>query len=128
MSGAALLQRAADALKRGTAAQDLKVVQLLQALDYEALLSSAPPPDAGNALKLLDFAGRLPALFQFDSPYAPGLAFFGGLVEREGERSSVTGRGMTLRSAFEGCVDEAVEFASQWERDDDRLSHVETEA
>ncbi len=69
----------------------------------------------------------LEELFQLDSADAPGLAFFGGLLsptlagtQRAASPSiSVSGRGMTLRNAFEGCVGEAVEYFSQLARPGD---------
>jgi ribosomal protein S12 methylthiotransferase accessory factor len=127
--GADWLGLAADSLERGVAAQDPPAARLLEALDYHSLLSSARKSDRKIEVALLRLAARFDAFFQLDAPYAPGLAFFGGLfspsvagpLHATAENVSVTGRGMTLKTAFEGCVGEAVEYISQLERDGEPL-------
>jgi len=131
--GAEWLELAADALERGVAAQAPAAARLLEALEYNSLLASGAKSDRAIEASLLRLASRFEAFFQLDAPCAPGLAFFGGLlspalagpIHASAENVSVTGRGMTLKAAFEGCVGEAVEYISQLERDDDPLSLLE---
>jgi ribosomal protein S12 methylthiotransferase accessory factor len=128
--GAEWLRLAADALERGLVAQDLPAARLLEALDYHSLFSSERKSDHKIEVALLRLAARFDAFFQLDAPYAPGLAFFGGVfspalagpLHATAENVSVTGRGMTLKAAFEGCVGEAVEYLSQLERGGEPLS------
>jgi ribosomal protein S12 methylthiotransferase accessory factor len=128
--GAEWLGLAADALERGVAAQEPAAARLLEALDYHWLLSSARKSDPKIEVALLRLAACFDAFFPLDAPCAPGLAFFGGVfspalagpLHAAAENVSVTGRGMTLKAAFEGCAGEAVEYLSQLERDGEPLS------
>jgi ribosomal protein S12 methylthiotransferase accessory factor len=130
--GAKWLELAADAIERGVAANDPSAARLLEALEY----TSGGRSDGKIEVALLRLAARFEAFFQFDAPCAPGLAFFGGVLRpdlagplhADAENVSVTGRGMTLRAAFEGCVGEAVEYISQLERDEDPLSFLDESA
>jgi ribosomal protein S12 methylthiotransferase accessory factor len=96
-------------------------------LEYAA--DDAPPAVRENRARLLRFAAGFDDFFSLDSPFAPGLAFFGGVVSpalagpaHDGLPSvSVTGRGMTLKKAFEGCVGEAIEYVSQLSREPDAI-------
>jgi ribosomal protein S12 methylthiotransferase accessory factor len=73
----------------------------------------------------LSVAARLDRLFQLSAPSAPGFFFFGAEVHPEiaspihagGAPASFSGKGATLRQAFEGCVGEAAEYLSQLETD-----------
>jgi ribosomal protein S12 methylthiotransferase accessory factor len=126
-----LLRLAADALERGATAADPRAADLIEALDYAAPRDQVPVQarPAPHDVTMLRFASRFDDIFQLNSPHAPGLALFGALVapalagdlHREGQSVSVTGRGMTLRAAFEGCVGEAIEYVSQLERDGDAV-------
>ena len=127
--GAKWLELAADALERGAAPHDPPVARLLEALEYNSLLASDRKSDRALEVTLLRLASRFEAFFQLDAASAPGLAFFGGVlrpalagsIHASAEDVSVTGRGMTLKAAFEGCAGEAAEYISQLERDDDPL-------
>ena len=123
-----VLGLAAESLQHRDAEPHPRVAHLLEALEYargDGSLEDSDPHD----IKMLQFAAQFEEFFQLDSPDAPGLAFFGGLLsqtlaaEQHGasRNVSVSGRGMTLRKAFEGCVGEAVEYVSQLDRFNDRV-------
>jgi ribosomal protein S12 methylthiotransferase accessory factor len=122
-----ILKLAADALATDRVAPDPRVSSLLEALEYAPRGDEIQAPLRDNQARLLGFAAQFEDFFQLDSPFAPGLAFFGGMVSpalagpshRGSPSVSVTGRGMTLRNAFEGCVGEAIEYVSQLSREHD---------
>jgi ribosomal protein S12 methylthiotransferase accessory factor len=131
--GAEWLSLAADSLERGVVAKEPRAARLLEALDYHLLLSSARKADPKIEVALLRLAARFDAFFQLDAPCAPGLAIFGGVfspalagpLHAAAENVSVTGRGITFKAAFEGCVGEAFEYVSQLERDGEPLSRLD---
>lgn len=87
----------------------------------------------GNRIALLILASKFERIFQLHAPDAPGFAFFGGELRPEslspgyfGTPSvSVSGKGTSLREAFEGCVGEAAEYVSQLECEDDVVPKVD---
>jgi ribosomal protein S12 methylthiotransferase accessory factor len=102
---------------------------LLQALDY-----AIDTPGAGNGLArhrglLLRAASRFARVFQLAAPEAPGLVCFGAEFDpaiadpmHEGSPLiGVSGVGLTLQEAFQGCVGEGVEYLSQLQTADDVL-------
>lgn len=91
--------------------------------DLRATLGSADDGvRTSDPAALRGIADRMARLFRLGSPDAPGLAFVGGTADPaiyglEGfPPSSVSGRGLELRSALFGCLGEAVEGLSrlQW--------------
>jgi len=111
---AALLGRDVEA---GAAAG---VRQLLETLDY------VDADAAGSALnrhraKLLEAASRFTRVFQLAAPDAPGLVCVGaefdpGLADPLHAGSpvvGVSGVGLTLQQAFQGCIGEGIEYLSQ---------------
>lgn len=68
---------------------------------------------------LAALAGRLEAQFELPSPWAPGLAFFGGTMTVGQDRFHVAGAGLDPIDAFACCLGEAAERASQVERPGD---------
>src|ERR1043165_3712529 len=102
---------------------------LLEALDY-----AIEAPDAGNGLArhrglLLRAASRCARLFQLAAPEAPGLVCFGAEFDpaiadpmHEGSPLvGVSGVGLTLQEAFQGCIGEGVEYLSQLQTASDML-------
>lgn len=119
-----LLSAAAHLIGDGQA--DADAMALLSALEYLAE-GDTPTPAAGLAqhrAALLRAASKLNRLFQLGSPDAPGAVFFGGEIGPPGQAGSVSGVGLSVRSAFESCVGEAVEFRSQLEERHHRLDQA----
>lgn len=117
MSGvAAVLAEAAACYAAGAAPRGAEAAQLLDALGY---VPGGDGPLAANRTALLRLAARMERSFRIASPGAPGLAGFGAQLRGEGWLLNASGAGLTLREAFEGCMGEAAEFLSQWERPGD---------
>jgi ribosomal protein S12 methylthiotransferase accessory factor len=128
-----LFAKAAQAL-RGTRDVDDEIEALLLALGYGVDDDDQAEPELRQRrAALLSLAGRLNRIFQLHAPTAPGFVFFGaevspdiaGPLHANGPLASVTGKGTTLRQAFEGCVGEAAEFLSQLETDDDEPTRAD---
>jgi ribosomal protein S12 methylthiotransferase accessory factor len=105
---------------------DPDVRQLLEALDY---VSATGFPAAGgegdpemlHRVKLLQAASRFTRVFELAAPDAPGLVSFGAefdpaLADPLHAGSpvvGVSGVGLSLQEAFQGCIGEGVEYLSQ---------------
>ena len=106
---------------------------LLQALDYAAAdparQRSAIGPEIANRADLLMAASRFARVFELASPDAPGLISFGAQFDpaladplHEGSPMvGVSGVGLTLQEAFQGCIGEGVEYLSQLQTETDLL-------
>lgn len=102
---------------------------LLEAIGYLPRPVQDHHAQPENRRALLRLAARFDDAFALPSLYAPGASFFGALVrpealglpEHQGAPASASGRGVTLRQAFESCVGEAAEYLSFLERQCDDL-------
>jgi ribosomal protein S12 methylthiotransferase accessory factor len=108
----------------GAAAADPEFRRVLEALDY----ASAAASDAGRSgmetrhrARLLQAASRFIRVFQLAAPDAPGLVCFGAELDptladpmHDGSPAvGVSGVGLTLQEAFQGCIGEGIEYLSQ---------------
>jgi ribosomal protein S12 methylthiotransferase accessory factor len=119
---AAALLQSEDAEK--TTGSDARL--LLEALGYAA--AAEAPADIGeraaethNRACLLRAASRFARVFELAAPDAPGLVSFGAEFDPAladpmhagGPKVGVSGVGLSLQEAFQGCIGEAVEYLSQ---------------
>ena len=134
-----LIWQAAQQLGAGEVATDARVGRFLSAIEYDRY----PPPASVSSLdglrahraSLLAVASGMERIFQLNAPDAPGLVFFGGElnpalaspIHSHARLVSVTGKGTSLREAFESCVGEASEYLSQLELDDDIVEKVDAD-
>ncbi|WP_291856067.1 YcaO-like family protein [Bradyrhizobium sp.] len=137
VSGAAksiqeLFTRAATLLRgdERPAAGDHEAQSLLQALDYAILAPGAHcDPVTDNRARLLVAAARFARVFELAAPDAPGLVSFGAqfdpaLADPMHDGSplvGVSGVGLTLQDAFQGCIGEGIEYLSQLQCEADLL-------
>ena len=134
-SMAKLFARAA-ALLRGEeldATRDHDAENLLQALEYAAVEpargGNAVGPETANQAHLLMAASRFARVFELGAPDAPGLISFGGQFDpaladpmhQGSPMVGVSGVGLTLQEAFQGCIGEGVEYLSQLQTETDLL-------
>ena len=123
-----LFARAADCLSARPAPRfPTMSPRLLQSLEY------ASEPDTAdlraNRTALLRAAAQFSRVFQLSAPEAPGLVFFGGEVDpstiapdhAQAPLTGVGGMGLSMRTAFESCIGEGVEYLSQFEAGDEAL-------
>jgi ribosomal protein S12 methylthiotransferase accessory factor len=99
---------------------------LLEALGYTA---AADGPERRHRGSLLKAASRLSRVFELATPDAPGLVSFGAELDpvladpmhAGGPLVGVSGVGVSLQQAFQGCIGEAVEYLSQLQTAADAL-------
>jgi ribosomal protein S12 methylthiotransferase accessory factor len=102
---------------------------ILQALEYASESDNRIGPETANRAHLLLAASRFARVFELSSPEAPGLFSFGAqfdpaLADSLHDGSplvGVSGVGLTLRDAFQGCIGEAIEYLSQLQTGTDLL-------
>jgi ribosomal protein S12 methylthiotransferase accessory factor len=102
-------------------AGDHEARSVLQALEYEAESTSRIDAKMTNRVNLLIAASRFARVFELAAPDAPGLISFGAqfdpaLADSLHEGSpivGVSGVGLTLQEAFQGCIGEGIEYLSQ---------------
>jgi len=107
---------------------------LLEALDYAtaaipAAGGAAPGPEARHRALLLKAASQFTRVFQLAAPAAPGLVSFGAEfdpvladpLQAGSPIVGVSGVGLSLQEAFQGCVGEGVEYLSQLQTEYDVL-------
>jgi ribosomal protein S12 methylthiotransferase accessory factor len=107
---------------------------LLQALGYVAAAEfpagrGEPGPEARHRACLLTAASRFTRVFELAAPDAPGLVSFGAELDpaladplHAGSPSvSVSGVGLSLQEAFQGCIGEGIEYLSQLQTGNDLL-------
>jgi ribosomal protein S12 methylthiotransferase accessory factor len=107
---------------------------LLEALGYATASGSpadrpTPGPDACHRAKLLRVASRFERVFQLGAPDAPGLiglaAEFDPAIADPLHAGSptvgVSGVGLSLQDAFQGCIGEGIEYLSQLQTREDLL-------
>ena len=103
------------------AAGDHDARHVLQALEYASESGNGNNPETANRAHLLIAASRFARVFELASPDAPGLFSFGAQFDpaladpmHDGSLMvGVSGVGLTLRDAFQGCVGEGIEYLSQ---------------
>ena len=108
---------------------------MLRALDY-----AVPEPEARgsaetiNRARLLTAASRFARVFELAAPDAPGLVSFGAQFDPAladplhtgSPMVGVSGVGVSLQEAFQGCIGEGIEYLSQLQSGSDVL--IETGA
>jgi ribosomal protein S12 methylthiotransferase accessory factor len=109
------------------------VRRLLEALEYTESGFPAgggePGPENRNRACLLKAASRFKRVFELAAPDAPGLVCFGaefdpGLADPLQAGSpivGVSGVGLSLQEAFQGCIGEGIEYLSQLQTQHDVL-------
>jgi ribosomal protein S12 methylthiotransferase accessory factor len=115
-------------------AGDPDVRQLLEALDYLPAtgfpaVGGEGDPEVLHRAKLLQAASRFTRVFELAAPDAPGLVSFGAefdpaLADPLHAGSpvvGVSGVGLSLQEAFQGCIGEGVEYLSQLQTANDVL-------
>ena len=111
------------------AAGDHDAMRILQALEYGSESSDRIDPETANHAHLLIAASRFTRVFELTSPDAPGLFSFGAQFDpaladplHDGSPMvGVSGVGLTLRDAFQGCIGEGIEYLSQLQAGTDLL-------
>jgi ribosomal protein S12 methylthiotransferase accessory factor len=107
---------------------------LLQALDYVTVGESpaqgrTPNPETRHRALLLEAASRFARVFQLVAPDAPGLVAFGAEFDPAiadplhagSPVVGVSGVGLSLQEAFQGCIGEGIEYLSQLQTGSDVL-------
>ena len=98
--------------------------RLLQALGYaatEAPALAGHSAETHNRVCLLRAASRFTRVFELAAPDAPGLVSFGAEFDPAladpmhagSARVGVSGVGLSLQEAFQGCIGEGIEYLSQ---------------
>jgi ribosomal protein S12 methylthiotransferase accessory factor len=107
---------------------------LLEALDYATVSEflaqgRASNPETRHRALLLNAASRFTRVFQLAAPDAPGLVAFGGEFDPAiadplhagSPLVGVSGVGLSLQEAFQGCIGEGIEYLSQLQTSSDVL-------
>lgn len=102
---------------------------LLDELGYVLSPGGGVDHETRHRARLLQAASQFIRIFELSAPEAPGLVAFGAEVDpaladalHEGSPPvSVSGIGLTVRQAFQGCIGEGVEYLSQLQRADDAV-------
>src|SRR5256884_4602782 len=126
-----LFARAASLLlgNEVAAAGDHDVRLILHELEYASESSNRIDSETANRTHLLIAASRFARVFELAAPDAPGLFSFGAQFDpaladplHDGSPMvGVSGVGLTLRDAFQGCVGEGIEYLSQLQTGNDLL-------
>src|SRR3954465_10091448 len=111
------------------AAGDHDAMRIFQALEYALEASNLIDSETANHAHLLIAASRFARVFELASPDAPGLFSFGAQFDpalddplHDGSPMvGVSGVGLTLRDAFQGCICEGIEYLSQLQAGTDLL-------
>ena len=116
--------------ERLDATGDHDAKQMLRALDYAVPEPAArDSPETVNRARLLMAASRFTRVFELAAPDAPGLVSFGAQFDpaiadplHEGSPMvGVSGVGVSLQEAFQGCIGEGIEYLSQLQNRSDVL-------
>jgi len=128
-----LFARAASSLLADQPQQaDPDVHSLLEALGYAAATAKdgrQAEPETRQRGHLLNAASRFLRVFELEAPDAPGLVSLGAQFDpaiadpmHAGcPAVGVSGVGLSLREAFQGCIGEGIEYLSQLQTGDDVL-------
>ena len=123
-------------LPDGTAGQHAQ--RLLEALGY--VPAGGIPPgsreigaETRHRARLLEIAAQFTRIFELAAPDAPGLVSFAAELDpaladplhRGSPQVGVSGVGLTLQDAFQGCVGEGIEYLSQLQSGNDLLSRLD---
>src|SRR3954462_11224183 len=131
-----LFARAASSLlgdqSEDSGANDVRL--LLEALDYVTVnefpaRGRISDSETRHRASLLKAASRFVRVFQLAAPDAPGLVAFGGEFDPAiadplhagSPLVGVSGVGLSLQEAFQGCIGEGIEYLSQLQTGDDVL-------
>ena len=131
-----LFARAASSLQ-GDGPQetgDRDVELLLKALGYATAAElpadgAVPRPEICHRARLLDAASRFARVFELAAPEAPGLVSLGAEFDPAladpmhagSPMVGVSGVGLSLQQAFQGCIGEGIEYLSQLQTAEDIL-------
>ena len=124
-----LFARAASLLLGNASDEDRDAVNVLQALEYPVNSAKRIDPQTANRAHLLIAASRFARVFELAAPDAPGLISFGAQFDpaladplHDGcPIVGVSGVGLTLQEAFQGCIGEGIEYLSQLQAETDLL-------
>src|ERR1044072_9252554 len=102
---------------------------LLTELGYAGPAGAEPDRETRHRARLLQAASQFIRIFELAAPEAPGLVAFGAEVDpaaveplhHGSPQVSVSGIGVTMQEAFQGCVGEGIEYLSQLQRAEDGL-------
>ncbi len=104
---------------------------LLEVLGYAEFSADAGKfgPETHHRARLLRVASRFVRVFELSAPEAPGLVCFGAEIDpamadplHAGSPAvSVSGVGLSLQEAFQGCIGEGIEYLSQLQTGNDVL-------
>ncbi|MCA6119086.1 YcaO-like family protein [Bradyrhizobium sp. WSM 1738] len=111
------------------AAKNHEAKSVLEALEYGVESGERIDPKNTNRAHLLLAASRFARVFELASPDAPGLISFGAQFDPAladplhsgSPLVSVSGVGLTLQEAFQGCIGEGIEYLSQLQTGTDLL-------
>ncbi len=100
---------------------DHEARNVLQALEYGLESGNRIDPETTNRAQLLIAASRFARVFELAAPDAPGLISFGAQFDpaiadplhHGSPIVGVSGVGLTLQQAFQGCIGEGIEYLSQ---------------
>jgi ribosomal protein S12 methylthiotransferase accessory factor len=122
-----------------TAAPDVRL--LLEALGYAPATeiparNGEPGPERRHRANLLKAASRFARVFELVAPDAPGLVCFGAELDpaladplQAGSPIvGVSGVGLSLQEAFQGCIGEGIEYLSQLQTGNDVLEFSDPSA
>jgi ribosomal protein S12 methylthiotransferase accessory factor len=106
------------------------VHHLLAELGYATLAGAESDQETRHRARLLQTASQFIRIFELAAPEAPRLIAFGaevdpataGALHTGSPPVSVSGIGVTLQEAFQGCVGEGIEYLSQLQRAEDDLT------
>jgi ribosomal protein S12 methylthiotransferase accessory factor len=116
--------------ERSDATGDHDAKQMLRALDYAVPESATRgSPETVNRARLLMAASRFVRVFELAAPDAPGLVSFGAQFDpvladplhAGSPIVGVSGVGVSLQEAFQGCIGEGIEYLSQLQSGSDVL-------
>jgi ribosomal protein S12 methylthiotransferase accessory factor len=102
---------------------------LLGELGYVRPSGAGMDHETRHRARLLQAASQFIRIFELAAPEAPGLVAFGAEVDpaavdalhHGSPQVSVSGIGVTMQEAFQGCVGEGIEYLSQLQRAEDGL-------
>jgi ribosomal protein S12 methylthiotransferase accessory factor len=100
---------------------------LLEELAYAT--AAEADSETGHRARLLEAASRFARVFELAAPDAPGLVSFGAEFDPSladplhagHPMVGVSGVGLSLQNAFQGCIGEGIEYLSQLQTGDDAL-------
>ena len=102
---------------------------LLGELGYDRPAGAEVDDEARHRSRLLQAASQFIRMFELAAPEAPRLTAFGAEVDpaaadalhQGSPPANVSGIGLTMQEAFQGCVGEGIEYLSQLQRAGDEL-------